>query len=156
MSERGHQFWKHEDGAAAVEAALVLPFLILLGYGAVDFSNLLISHHKMQTQLTAATDYLSRAPSPQSFETQARNLAVTGQLSGGQPLLAGWSVQDIQINYRNTDNSGGLYRGDAVITSVKLSTSLNYQGFGLVNAIVPGGAAVLTDSYETRVLRSGA
>ncbi|MEE9346738.1 MAG: TadE/TadG family type IV pilus assembly protein [Robiginitomaculum sp.] len=143
------------SGSVAVEAVFVLPFLILLGLGAVDYSNMLLSHHKMQTSVTAAGTYLSRSRTPQNYEAQARNLAVTGKLSGGSAILPSWSVSDITISYQNAQNSNNQYRGQETIKTVKVETRLAYQGFGFVNAITPGAAVMMSDSYEARIMGGG-
>jgi hypothetical protein len=109
----------------------------------------------MQTSVTAAGTYLSRSRNPQNYESQARNLAVTGKISGGQPLLSGWSASDITISYETTQNNTNQYRGSDTIKVVKVETSLDYQGFGFVNAITPGGVVVMTDSYEARIMGGG-
>jgi len=133
----------------SVEAGLALPFLILLGMGAADYSNLLISHHKMQSSLTNAGTYLARAGAPSALESRAKNLAVTGKMSGGTAKLPNWTTSDITIAYRTTVNSGSNYRGNN-IRVVKVSSALEYRGFGFVNAIVPG-RVTLRDSFEARI-----
>jgi len=136
-------------GSISVEAGLALPFLLLLGMGAVDYSNLLISHHKMQSSLTNAGNYLARAGVSGTQENNAKNLAVTGAISGGEAKLPGWTTSDISIAYKTAVNSSGNYRGKN-IRVVQLSTTLEYRGFGLVNAIVPG-RVTMRDTFEVRL-----
>ena len=133
----------------SVEAGLVLPFLILLGIAAADYSNLLISHHKMQSSLTNAGNYLARAGAPNALEANARNLAVTGVISGGTAKLPGWTTGDINIAYKTTVNANNNYRGNN-IRVVQVSTALEYRGFGFVNAVVPG-RVTMRDTFEVRI-----
>lgn len=149
------EFFHNERGTVALEAVFALPFLILLGLGAVDYSNMLISHHKMQSGLTSAGNFLAKSRAPQNYESQARNLAVTGNLSGGAPLIPGWDNNDVTISYRTVSNANGEYRGEQIVQIVSVSSDVAYQGFGFVNAITPGGAAIMTDSYEARVTLGG-
>ncbi len=148
-----YRFHKDTRASISVEAGLALPFLILLGMGAADYSNMLISHHKMQASLTNAGAYLARAGAAPAFEDRAKNLAVTGALSGGTAKLPGWTKDDITIAYKTTVNTGGQYRG-LDVKVVQISTALDYRGFGLVNAIVPG-RVTMTDSFEARINGGG-
>lgn len=148
-------FFHNTRGTVAIEAAFALPFLVLLGLGAVDYSNMLISHHKMQSGLTSAGNFLAKSRTPQNYEGQARNLAVSGNLSGGTPLIPGWENSDVTITYRTISNANGQYRGEQTVQIVSVSSDVAYQGFGFVNAITPGGAAIMTDSYEARVTLGG-
>lgn len=148
-------FFHSSEGSVAIEAAFALPFLILIGLGAVDYSNMLLSHHKMQSGLTGAGNYLARTRAPQNFETQAKNLAVTGQMAGGTAILPGWSASDISISYKNEANTSGNYRGADNVQVVQISTALTYTGFGIVNAITPGHV-VMRDTFEVRVDGGGA
>lgn len=136
-------------GSISVEAGLTLPFLILLGLGAADYSNMLISHHKMQSSVTNAGTYLAKTGGAGTSEDKAKNLAVTGALTGGTAKLPGWTKNDIIISYATTTNANGAYRGGDV-KIVKLTTALEYRGFGLVNAIVPG-RVTMRDSFEARI-----
>lgn len=136
------------SGSVSVEAAFILPVLILLGLGAADYSNMLISHHKMQTNVTNAGLYLARTGETGGAADKAKNLAVTGALTGGTAKLPGWSKTDIIISYTTTANPNGNYRGGDV-KIVTLTTALEYRGFGLVNAIVPG-RVTMRDSFEAR------
>lgn len=136
-------------GSVSAEAALIVPALILLGLGAADYSNMLISHHKMQTSVTNAGIYLAKSGAPANAESKAKNLAVTGQLTGGMAKLPGWENGDITITYSTTANANSNYRG-ADVRIVKLSTELDYQGFGFVNALVPGRVK-MRDTFEARI-----
>lgn len=149
------RFLHNQDGAVIVEAALALPVLILLGLGAADYSNLLMSHHKMQSGVTHAGNYLARSRAPVAVENTAKNLAVTGQTAGGTARLRNWTVADITISYKNQANYSGQYRGDTTIQTVQVSTSLAYKGLGIVNA-VSRGPVIMTDTFEARIDGGGA
>jgi len=149
------QFLRADHGSAAVEAALLTPFLLLGGFGTIDASFLVLQHHKLETGLSSAASYLSKAVDPQSLETQARRLAATGQIrTGGTPIIANWTQADIAISYKNFANSSvsgsSLYRGGEIVKVVNISTSIPYEGLGLIKAVT-GGRIVLTGEYEERL-----
>ena len=145
-----------QSGAAVVEAVFVFPLLILLGFGAVDSSLLMLQNHKMETGLTAAGNYLSRSENPQSLETKARRLATTGQLtSGGSAKITGWGTNDVVISYQSTanpDNGGSRdYRGGDTIKVARLTSQLSYDGIGFLKAVT-GGSITIKASYEERLV----
>jgi len=153
--------WRHiyqscDSGAAAVEAVFVFPLLIVLGFGAVDGSLLMLQNHKMENGLSAAGNYLSRAEDPQNYEASARRLATTGQLaSGGSSKISGWSANDVIITYESTanpDNSNGRdYRGGNIIKVARLTSELTYDGIGFLKAVT-GGSITVKASYEERLI----
>jgi len=145
--------WGDRRGAMAAEAALILPVLLLFGFGAADYSNLLIQKHRMSSGLVAAGNYLARSSAPESLEAPARNLAVTGSPTGTDPRIRGWQVSDVAISYRSQQNNNGDYRGGDNIRTVILSSETNYTGFGIVTMISPGGITIRS-RYEERVLGS--
>jgi Flp pilus assembly protein TadG len=149
----------NRSGAVVVEAAFVLPFLILLTFGAVDSSMLMLQNHKMETGLTAAGNYLARTGNPQSYETRAKRLAVTGDMqAGGKSQIAGWKTSDVTIAYQNISNlaSNGqrAYRGSDNLQIIRLSSEFDYQGIGLLRAM-SGGELRLKALHEERVMGRG-
>jgi len=142
------------NGSMSIEAALVIPILMLSGLGAVDASNYLLQNHKMESGLVSAGRYLAKSDNPQSIGIRAKRLAVSGRTdSGVNPVLENWTTNDVTITYLSTNNSQGLYRGGDQILTVKISSELPYQGFGLLNAVT--GGSTLRASYEERIVRSG-
>jgi len=153
------RFWQtyreNREGGLIVEAALLLPLLITAGLGGLDASNMLLQNHKMEGQLTIASAYLSKSNDPAQRETSAKQLAVTGNVSGsGGAIIPGWSTNDVTISYATIDNSGELYRGGATIQTVRISSTLNYKGFGVLSSILPNGIK-LKSSVEERIVGGG-
>lgn len=140
------------NGSVAIETVIVLPLMLLIGFGAMDGSLLMLQNHKIETGLSSAGNYLAKAPNPKALESRARNLAVTGQLgSGGTLKVNQWTISDINISYKVTDNSTGDYRGGDTVNVVQLSTSIPFKGLGLFNAI-SGGSLNITANYEERLV----
>ena len=142
------RFFACDHGSATVEAAIVVPVLLSLGLGAAEAGNLVNEVHEMKTGLAAGARLLARAPAPESVETEAVNLAVTGSANGsGHPRVAGWKVEQVDVSYRWVDNSAGQYTGGAQIRIVRLDTSRPYKGLRLLTL---AGDFNLTASHEER------
>lgn len=145
----------NREGGLIVEAALLLPLLITAGLGGLDASNMLLQNHKLEGQLTIASAYLSKSNDPQQRETSAKQLAVTGNVSGlGASIIPGWTTSDISISYATIDNSQEIYRGGATIQTVKIDSTVNYKGFGVLASILPNGIK-LKASVEERIVGGG-
>lgn len=145
-----------ESGTVAIEAVFALPLLILIGFGAIDGSLLMMQNHKAENGLVSAGNYLARTPAPTSFETRAKRLATTGEISnGGERKIKNWSESDVTIKYKtiaNIDNgSGRNYRGGNAVKVVQLSTSIPFQGLGFIRSI-SGGSITIDATYEERLI----
>jgi len=145
-----------ESGAVAIEAVFALPLLILIGFGAIDGSLLMMQNHKAENGLVSAGNYLAKTPTPTSFETRAKRLATTGQMAaGGFRKIDNWSENDITINYKSIANadtgSGRNYRGGDTVKVVQLSTTIPFQGLGFFKS-VSGGTINIKASYEERLI----
>ncbi len=151
------KYRNNEDGIAAVEGALVFPVLIVIGFGAIDASMLLMQNHKFSTALSSAGNYMAYATDPKSVEAKAKNLAVTGKLSSpSEPLIANLDAADITITYKDVANLevDGVrnYRGDDVVRLVEISGATPYQGIGFLRTLT-GGNITVAGRFETRLVR---
>jgi len=131
-----------ERGVAAVEAALAFPFLLALMAGLFEFGSVFYNFELMQTGVRDAGRYLSRVPDLGAAEESAKRLAVTGSIASGQAARVDWwTPGQIQISYRTIENprdaTTGLrnYRAGDTLTIVRVSTSVPYEGMGLLAAI---------------------
>jgi len=145
-----------ESGAVAIEAVFILPFLILIGFGSIDGSLLMMQNHKAENGLVSAGNYLAQTPTPINFETHAKRLATTGQIkTGASQKIRNWSESDVTIKYKSIANtnagSGRNYRGGDTIKVVQLSTSIPFQGIGFLKT-VSGGSITVKASYEERLI----
>ena len=127
-------FFRNKDGAAAAEAALILPVFLLTGLGAADFGNLLLQKHRVNIGLISGANYLARAEVPSAVESLAKNIAVTGSPTGETSRVKGWTAGDVTITYTTISNNG-RYRGQNNIQTATFSTEMDYDGFGLVSMI---------------------
>ena len=157
MIRRLKKYLSERDGSVVVEAALVLPFVITVGIGAVDASNMLLQNHKLETQLTMAGNFLAKSRTPAQFETEAKNLACSGRSTATSTkcIIPNWTVSDIQVSYATVSNSeldGGFeYRDGTPVQIVRVSSNIQYTGFGLISSIF-GGSIQLSGAYEERVI----
>ena len=145
-----------DSGTVAIEAVFALPLLILIGFGAIDGSLLMMQNHKAENGLVSAGNYLAKTPSPVRFEARAKRLATTGQVaSGGEKKIPNWSATDIAINYKSIANintrSGRNYRGGDTVKIVQLSTSIPFQGLGFLKSVSRGSIAI-NANYEERLI----
>jgi Flp pilus assembly protein TadG len=90
------------SGAAILEAAVVLPVLIIMMGGIFDFGRAYSTLVTAQKSLRGAVRYLTLLPSGAVCDwgaTNAKNLAVYGNTAGtGTALLTGWTVSNISLD----------------------------------------------------------
>ncbi|NNE59157.1 MAG: hypothetical protein HKN36_13710 [Hellea sp.] len=148
-------FIRNKRGGVIVESALILPLMISAGLSGLDASNMLIQNHKLEGQLAMAGTYLSKSDNPVARESAAKNLAVTGDISGTGPArVKGWTAGDITVSYLATSNTNGDYRGESNIETVKIYTELDYKGFGILSSIMPNGITIKAEVQE-RIVGGG-
>lgn len=137
------------DGAVLMEAALVMPVLLLLALGAFEFSNLFFKHHAITAGVRDAARYAARAPRPlgttceetlndAALVTALKNLAVSGDIFSPTPArVSGWRAEDVAITSTLIDNpvdavtGARTYRGPDPICVVRVTSSYAHSGMGL-------------------------
>ncbi len=141
-------------GGAAVEAGILLPVLILLGFGAVDASLLYQQTHRMEAGLTAGGSYLAAGAASTADQQRARYIAVSGDtVAGAPPRIEGWTAADVSIAIRGQDDEDKtVYRGANDVRIVQLSAAVPYEGIGLLKGLSKGTLEV-RGHYETRLAR---
>lgn len=149
-----------KTGSVLVEAALVLPLLIVAALGSIDASYMMLQNHKLESQLSMAASYLSRSDNPVNQENAAKNLALTGTTNANAaPLLKGWSISDINISYVSTSNEPDadgdtLYRGETTVKTIVIVSQVDYKGLGILSSFAPEGLA-LKGEVEERLIGGG-
>lgn len=131
------RFHNDDTGTAALEAAIVIPALMVLGLGAVEFSNAFYDHQLISMGVRDAARYLARVPQPDDTAAQAnaKDIAVYGGVGDSKPRVAGWSTGDVTVSSTAIDNTDGTYRGSATIYIVTVSTTLTYPQIGLLKGL---------------------
>jgi len=146
----------NETGLAAIEGALAFPFLLFIGFGIIDTSLLMMQYHRLSTGLTSASNYLAKTPNPQSLESNAKQLAVSGKFqSSAEPFIEGVGPNAVSITYRdfvNPEMNGTRdYRGGDTIKIVEISASIPYKGIGFLKTITAGNLK-LSAHHEARLI----
>ena len=142
-------FRRDARGAATMEVALAFPFIVLFAAGLIEYGSLFYNYELIQTGVRDAARYLARVQNRVASETAARNLALRGTVDGtGALRVRWWQTSDIQIAYETTpnpvDEATGRrpYRGRDPLIVVRVSTSFNYAGLGLLSAVRLGPVRV--------------
>src|SRR5438876_12286496 len=116
--------WSNRDGSAMVEMAAILPFLLILGCGVFEFGTFFYQYQMIETGVRDAARYMARVSDPSisttpcasavlaAKEASAKNVAVTGVVSGGTNRVSWWNAADVSIAYLTVANPNNtLYRG---------------------------------------------
>lgn len=151
-----------------VEAAILLPALLLLGLTAFEFSNIFFQHQAVTAGVRDAARYAARTPRPtgsscetaiESTEivTAAKNLAVSGDIYSASPArVAGWKASDVTVTATTIANpidasTGSLtYRGPDPVCVVRVTSSYTYRKIGApfgFNFIAPTIAVSHTERW---------
>lgn len=114
------------SGASIVEAAIVLPVILVIIGGIFDFGRAYATLSAAQKSLWSATRYLAHVPYEKLCSswalTDAKNIALHGNTAGTGPLLvAGWTADDISLNSPTNCN-------DPVV-AIRMSANVPYLSF---------------------------
>lgn len=138
-------YCQNDEGVAAVEFALMLPFFVTFVFGSLDAAYLWHESHRVEQGLELAGSFLAKSSDPDAVRSQARNLAVTGELIGGAPRVKGWAASDVKISVRDIP---GDWRGGARV--VALTSEHDYRGFGFLRAVTRQSLKVRA-AHEERI-----
>ena len=161
MSVRMQSLWRNDEGSALIEGAILVPVLLVLVLGVLEFSWLIDQQHLISTGIHDAARYLARSANPNDVTIQkdAKNLATTGAIDGKTARVRGWTARDVNITYGSVSNPAGLngltpFRGGAVVQSVTVSTTFTVPSLGFFGFLGLKPPA-LTVSHQERVIGPG-
>jgi Flp pilus assembly protein TadG len=146
---------RDDRGTALLEGTLVVPVLLALIGGVVEFSHFFYQQHKMTTGVRDAARYLSRFDNATygSRTTDAQNLATTGSFVPGAPLrVTGWTTIAVApTNISNDDGAGNrLYRSAcATIRVITVTSNVTYTPI-----MFPGGGYLAYFGFNPPTLRA--
>lgn len=149
-------------GSAAVEMALVLPFLIILLFGSVELGYYFYNQHQIVKGVRDGARFASRQPFTSlgcggaaldaQLITDVKQLTLTGLLSGGQPRVTGWSADDISVTVSCSTGAlaqTGLYRDEGTAPQILITTSVDYTPLF-------GGLGVITSDFTLNARQQAA
>ncbi len=143
---------RDEDGAAMVEAAVVMPVLFLLLFGAFEFSKLYLDRHAVQTAVRDAARFLARVDDPAAAAEQARRLAVFGTADGsGTRRVSWWNPGALTVTTGDCEGFCAVvtsipnpidsvtgertWRGGDSIRTIEVRADLTYPGLGALDLV---------------------
>ncbi len=141
-----------------VEMTIVTPFLLFLGLGAAEFSHALYHHHLIVNGLRDAARYLARVDNPTIESAKAKNIAATGEVTGGVNRVYWWGPGNVSVAVLNVANpidpiTGARdYRGGDPIRVVRVSTNVNHPGLGFLSIVGISSPLTTNVYHEERVI----
>ena len=131
------QFFAAESGSALVEAAVILPVFLTLVGGVYEFGFFLYQEQLVTSGVRDAARYLALTADPTSVNNQsnARNLAVSGSVSGGAPRVVGWEASDVSVAITSIDNGAGSSGSGPFVQIVTVSTSFAGHTLGFLGLL---------------------
>ncbi|QAU35964.1 pilus assembly protein [Janthinobacterium sp. 17J80-10] len=127
-----------QRGAALVELALILPFLLLLSFITTEFGRAMYQYNTLAKSVRDAARYLS-VQTPGTGATEAKNLVVYGNKAGtGTPLVIGLDVSKVIIPATQTAGSNPVINTVTVTISGYAFRPLFKNVFGMAFANANG------------------
>jgi Flp pilus assembly protein TadG len=136
--------WHDTGGSALVEAAVVLPVIVPLALGFLEFSWYFHKQQLVESGVRDAARYLARTSAANSdanpcnnatFVANAKLIATNGVITGGTARVPGWTVGSVTIACPSFPNSPAKYDGATTIYSVTVSTSFADPALGFFGAL---------------------
>lgn len=150
--------WRDGEGSALVEAAVVMPVLVPLIFGVLEFSWYFHKQQLVESGVRDAARYLARTAldttpptdpcSQATFVANAKNIAVYGTTTAGTARVPDWTVASVTITCPSFDNSAATYLGPATIYRVTVSTTFVDPAlgfFGMLGLTTPSLSASHTE-----------
>lgn len=164
------RFVDENAGSPILETAVVLPFILILGLGAIEFGYALYQYQMVASGLRTGARFLARVPQPNwqdtvpgdsrnfTYEQYAKSLAVIDSASGTS-RVAGWSMSAVQISINPVGNcvlvqnvcSRALRGGDTIYTVV-VSTDFMPTGLGFIAMLGTAGPLRIVAEHQERVI----
>ena len=166
VSRKISRLMRNEQGGPLAEFALVLPLLLLLVFGTMEFANVLYQQHIITKGAQEAARFAARSPalvtstscSPTggdwtSATAAAANIAATGRTSGGALIIPNLSAADVVITVE-CPSSAGLISSNpdsGAIPVVLATVSINYRSLGFLGLLRLSGFSLSAQHREMGV-----
>jgi len=156
--------YRDERGVALIEMTVVLPVIMLIGFGVIEFAHYLFNYQLVQSGVRDAARYGASLPAAANSAEQTvqdgwiRSIAVTGQVSGGTSRLPAWSTAHVSLRRSTVANpvlSGGLrtYRAEGDVRVLTVSASVPYTSIGFLGFL--GIDALTIDATQQERVSGG-
>ena len=137
------------EGAALVEFTVLMPMLLLLLAGFIEFGIAIQQYHLVQKSMRDATRYLARVPhdkstlfdatscnaAPTGEVLKAKNLVIYGNVAGtGTAKLADWTYDDICVT-GPTSQTVTFNTVSTDVYVVGMSTAVPYTDLGFLSIL---------------------
>jgi len=152
----GRNIHNDQCGAALIEMTVVLPVLLAIGLGVIEFGNAIYSNHLITNGVRDGARYAAGRPADCACDADIKNIAMKGVLSGGTYRVLWWNdpVTEIFVDRLNVPNDNGfgvkLYRGPDLVPIVTVTATVPYQQLGFL-AFLGLNAPTLSVSHQERV-----
>ncbi len=164
LRARFKRFKTDDTGTSILELAIVLPVLLSIGLGVMEFGNLIYRQHLIVNGVRDAARYASGRPYKPSDTTlmgsitsAAANIAATGTITGGSNRISWWAPGDVAVVYTTVPNgpascgAARCYRPVGDIAIVTVTTSVDYVPLGFLDFLQLDDIT-LTASHQERVI----
>ncbi|WP_235943705.1 TadE/TadG family type IV pilus assembly protein [Uliginosibacterium aquaticum] len=144
-----------QGGAMVVEFAILLPVMVLLAVGIMEYGRAVYQYDTLTKSARSAARYLSQHAAGNATAIDiARNLAVCGQrdCSGQQPLLPGLTVANVAVC--DASNCAGTHLGQATGSGSLNLVTVTITGY-VFDAIVPAMVPDITFGPIHASMRQG-
>lgn len=145
---------KNTEGSAILEATIIIPVLIFLMVGVMDFGLAYSSVSEAQKSIRSATRYLSKLPMSRLCDVsggqkEAKQLALYGNPSAtsGNTIIPDWQLSDITITL--TPACASPPSTSPIDTKINIKADVRYQALAW-RALGFAGTMTLKTEHEER------
>jgi Flp pilus assembly protein TadG len=146
---------RNRRGSAAVEMALVMPFLLAIMFGSAELGNYFMNEHKLVKAVRDGARFAARRPFSDyptcstvtvGLRDDTRNVVMNGYLSGGTTLTPNIQASNITVStscaltaggqtmlgiYRNRTNGAQIVTVSATVNYWPIIASFGFRGLGM-------------------------
>jgi Flp pilus assembly protein TadG len=155
-----------ESGAVLLEMTFLIPVLLTLAFGAIEFGAVFFTHQTITQQVREASRYLARTTTPTSTVTAfqfatskypERSDELCEPSTPGNCILPWLTASNMSaavtlIDNPEDENGFRLYRGGPTVPVVTVTAIVTYPGLGLLRAIGLNQPIQLTRVHSERVI----
>ena len=108
-------------GSAAAEMAMVMPLLLILGFGCFELGNYFWNNHIVGKAVRDGARYAARQPfvklgcgpsvTDAATEANIKNITRTGTIAGGNARVRGWDNNEVTVTVECQGTPAGIYVG---------------------------------------------